>query len=364
MKETSRLHALEAYEIMDTLPQKELDEITELAAIICGTPISLITFLDSERQWFKSKVGLSISETPRKHAFCQYAIESPNEVMVVEDSWEDERFKTNPLVTGEVDARFYAGAPLVTKDGQALGSLCVIDHQPRVLTQQQLRALELLSKKVVDLFELRKAHQESARIFRNSNIRLFTLTEQSPDVIGVINDSLEITYANRGHAGLSRESLLGRPVWEAVHPEYRNLLIQTCRKVMQTGIQVSVDLKLALPEQPESWVTCNLAPLKEDAAPQFHLMMICTDITERKIAEDKKKHRIKSLEKMLFMISHELRSPVAKILGLAELLHPNNQGLSWQEKLNCTEYIFESALELDKFIRQLTEFVQEDLPEN
>jgi PAS domain S-box-containing protein len=153
--EAGRLEALRGCNILDTDPESEFDDITLLASRICETPIAAISLLDDCRQWFKASVGLETVETPRDRSFCAYTISQPG-VMVVPDTLSDERFASNPFVTGNLRIRFYAGAPLVMKDGHALGALCVLDQTPRKLTAWQTRALQALSRQVVGQMELRR----------------------------------------------------------------------------------------------------------------------------------------------------------------------------------------------------------------
>ena len=153
--EEQRIAALRRFQILDTLPEQAYDDITRLASQICGTPIALISLVDGERQWFKSKVGLAVSETPRNMAFCGHTLSTPDNLLIVPDASEDERFVNNPLVTGAPDIRFYAGAPLSTSEGEVLGTLCVIDDKPRSLSQEQIHALQALARQVMTQLELR-----------------------------------------------------------------------------------------------------------------------------------------------------------------------------------------------------------------
>jgi len=162
--EQERLHALYEYEILDTLPEKDFDYLTMIASQICDTPISLITLIDASRQWFKSHHGIGVTETDRKYSFCAHAINTPQEMMVVPDTRLDERFADNPFVTGEPNAVFYAGVPLVTESGCALGTLCIIDNKPRALGEDQLEALRALSSQVVKLLELRRKNKELVEV--------------------------------------------------------------------------------------------------------------------------------------------------------------------------------------------------------
>jgi GAF domain-containing protein len=153
--ESARRVALASYAILDTDPEPSFDDLNHLASFICKTPISTITLVDEHRQWFKSRIGLSADETSRDVAFCSHAI-LQDDIFVVPDALQDERFKDNPLVEGEPHIRFYAGVPLINDDGYALGTLCVIDKAPRTLSAAEKEALKALSRLVLAQMELRR----------------------------------------------------------------------------------------------------------------------------------------------------------------------------------------------------------------
>ena len=161
LPENSRLQALSSLQLLDTGREEEFDELVQLAAAICGTPMGAMSLLDERRQWFKSSVGLAVSETPREIAFCDYTIRQ-KELFVVEDASSDPRFAANPLVTGEPGVQFYAGMPLTTPDGSAVGTLCVIDREPRTLNEQQRQALRVLARQVMGRIELRNQQKATA----------------------------------------------------------------------------------------------------------------------------------------------------------------------------------------------------------
>lgn len=162
VNETDRLLELYAYRILDSQPESEFDDIAQIAAIVCQAPIALVSLIDEDRQWFKAKVGLVADETSRDVSFCGHAIES-DDIFIVQDADQDPRFRDNPLVTGEPFVKFYAGAPLKTPSGQRLGTLCVIDHKPRYLTNEQIQVLKKLSGQVIAQLELRKIRQDQSQ---------------------------------------------------------------------------------------------------------------------------------------------------------------------------------------------------------
>jgi two-component system, NtrC family, sensor kinase len=152
--EAARVAALNRYAILDSEPEQSFDDLVILAAHICKTPMAMLSLVDDHRQWFKSKIGVEVRETPRDVAICAYTIQH-DDLFVVPDTLQDARFRENPLVTGEPHIRFYAGAPLINDDGYALGTLCVLDREPRELNPEQKEAVNALSRLALRQMELR-----------------------------------------------------------------------------------------------------------------------------------------------------------------------------------------------------------------
>ncbi len=208
--EELRLRTLRSYNILDTVKEEEYEEVTYLAGMICGCPISMISFIDKERQWFKSHRGIDDSETPLELSFCVHALGSPDKGLVVQDARVDPRFSKNPMVTGEAGIVFYAGFPLISENGVALGSLCVVDRKPQTLSQEQLTALKILSRQVMQLMESRKKTYEmqllqDALEKRNKELEQFAMVVASDIRSPLVNIAA-------AHTMLKESLELGRPV--------------------------------------------------------------------------------------------------------------------------------------------------------
>jgi len=244
INELDRIRALTSYDILDTLPEEEYDAITQLAALICQMPISLISLIDDHRQWFKSVHGLTVRQTPREYAFCAHAIQTPYEIMEVHDARADERFIDNPLVSGDPNVVFYAGMPLVDAHGYALGTLCVIDRKPGQLTVQQKEILKALGRQVVVQLQLHR----SQALLQGANEQLLLLNQ-------------ELQARNQAEQRLQHMLIQEKELREQqtrfvaiVSHEFRTPL---------TSIQSSVDLLRLYLTNPPQPITRQLAVIEE-----------------------------------------------------------------------------------------------------
>ena len=285
--------ALLAYQILDTPPDPNFDDFTLLAAALCDTPVSLISFLDGTRQWFKSGFGVDVRETPREWSFCTHAVLKPNDVLLVEDARTDARFADNPYVTGEPYVRFYAGAPLVTPTGEAVGTLCVIDYVPRALSPVQVYALKALGRQVVARLELLREIELRAEAERRFASALETrhegvvLHQQGGDIILCDSRAEQIL-------GLSRDQMLGRtsvdPRWRTVHEDGCPFPGEAhpAMEVLATGRpQRDVIMGVHKPDGALTWISINAAPLiRASEQRPYGVVVTFSDITERKNRED------------------------------------------------------------------------------
>ncbi|WP_159469954.1 PAS domain-containing protein [Dyadobacter sp. 3J3] len=310
-EEIKRLNALKSYDILDTLPEQDYDNITQLAAEICQTPISLVSLVDENRQWFKSNHGLTARETPRDYSFCAHAIINPTETFIISDSRKDERFAQNPLVTGDPNVIFYAGTPIVDENGYALGSLCVIDNVPKQLSESQRSALKILARQVVNLLTIRKQNKELKQnderlraeiaeqlkiraALAQSEARFRSLIDQAPVATCLFTGKqLRIELANDlmlNYWGKD-SSVLGKPLAEVL-PELKE---QSFLNILNTVLETGEPYK-ALNMRAELFIDGVLKshyfdftyqPVRNKDGEVYGVMDMAVDVTDRVIAQQK-----------------------------------------------------------------------------
>lgn len=284
--ESARLAALQRYAILDTFPEQEFDDLSRLAAMICGTPIALVSLVDSHRQWFKSRIGIDETETSRDVAFCAHAILQPD-VMVVPDALEDERFRANPLVTENPNVRFYAGAPLISQEGYALGTLCVIDRVPRELSAEQKEALKALSRLVVTQMELRRSVSDLSRAIRERRMteeeldQLFTVSLDMLCIAGFDGYFKRINPAWEKLLGIPIEKLLAEPFSKFVHPDDRDRTVAEAQRLNEGEQVISFENRYRCGDGTYRWLLWNATPSVDNKL----IFAVARDVTQRKEAE-------------------------------------------------------------------------------
>lgn len=355
MNETARLHQLYSYNILDTAPEKYLDELTEIASAICDTPISLLSLVDRDRQWFKANKGFPNSETPREQSFCRHAIGNSNDVLVVTDPLNDKRFKNNPLVTGENNIRFYAGSPLISKSGDVMGTLCVLDNKPREISGNQLRILKILAAHAMEYLETRKEMSLQETSIENSASKLKKLTMLAPGVIYQLEltpeGKLYFPFISEGikkiHPTLEPEVLMQNAeiAYSVVHPEDLERVQQSLMASYRDLTLWDIEYRVSREEGENHWHRALATPEKKaDGTVVWYGTF--QDITPQK------KH-IKTLEQILFDISHVMRRPVSNMLGLTSALERDSLN---EDSLRMYSSLFKNiAEEMDQYIHKLNE---------
>jgi len=301
--ETKRLENLLDYAVLDTPAEDAFDGLTKLAAHICEAPIALLTLIDKDRQWFKSKYNFTVPETPRDVSFCAHAILQPNDILVVADTLNDERFAQNPFVTGAPYVRFYAGAPLVNPDGCALGTLCVIGHAPRALSVEHQSALRVLSQHVMTELELRRrsralakakqliAEQEqTAAALRASEALFQTLAKTAPVGIFRTDPSGNCIYVNEQWVkitGVAAEAARGQDWSRNLHPEDKKSVSERWYRAVREGKNFNAEYRFIRPNGDVTWVLGQGLKEQISSPAQNGYVGTITDITERKLAEEK-----------------------------------------------------------------------------
>ena len=304
--ESARLKKLVEYKVLDTDAEDIFDEVTKTAAAICNAKISLVSLIDGDRQWFKSKVGLDAEETPRDISYCGHAIHS-DDIMIVEDAADDHRFCDNPLYLGEPHVKFYAGAPLITPDGFRLGTLCVIDPEKKTLQAHQILALKSLSKQVVNYLELKRSNSALSAVKHtlDDQNRKFkrVLTNMLEGLIVQASDGTIITHnpAALKILGVTEQQLNNRkvmvpdrqairedglPFVQEQHPDYIALTFNKTTKNVVMGLTISAN--------ETRWISINSTPV--DTEHGINAITTFTDITKNRRTEEETRFILNSMQ--------------------------------------------------------------------
>jgi len=336
--EEQRLAYLLSLEALDTLPQEAFDDITSLAAVICATPMALISLVHSERQWFKSRMGVVVAECDRSVGFCPHALVQPDQVLVVEDTRLDERFHDNPLVTGAPGIRAYAGAPIVTREGYALGTLCVLDRQVRAFSAQQLQALATLANLVVTLLQHEKAREQevarNAREVQLENERLVAMSTSGLDLRAYLNRQYVYLHVNDTYLaywGCQREEAIGHTVRDRVGDHIFETLLQPQLDRALSGEPVFFEHTLNYTATGPRHMEVALLPVRDAQGEVIGLVMRSHDIQVLKEKEAELgemvallEHKTHEQQRFIHIISHDLREPINSINNFSSLLHSDH----------------------------------------
>lgn len=368
MEEYKRLQKLAEYEIMNTLPEKEFDDIVELASELYGVSISAITLMDNYRYWIKAQVGVDYGGGPREDTYCHHTLAAPNnEVTVINDSLLDERVKANPFTLGEPYVRFYAAAPLVTVDGYILGTLCIFDKKPRAFSKQEEALLRALAKRVMRHIEIRRENLLQKRIIDKAaddlaiTLNRFKEAQQTAHV-GNWDFNVrtqELYWSPEMFRLLLKEESTDEKGnladWENfVHQEDLHEVRYAMETALRTRKPTSSEFRI-VKHGVETWLL-GKADIKLNGEGKVERIFgTLQDITERKKAERDRTKYTQTLEEMLFSVSHEMRKPVTTILGLLPMLQ--SEKLTKDSLTEICRHFETSAKELEAFTRQLNELL-------
>lgn len=367
MKEEVRLKALEAYQIMDSMPEKEFDDIVELACALCNVPISLITLLDSNRSWFKAQVGIGGQEAPRELSLCQYTIQKTDSVTVINNALTDSRLTDNPFITGDTHIRFYAGAPLVTPTGEAIGTLCIVDTEPREFSEEQVRILRILADRVMKQLEMRKESMQQKAEANAANRRLEEVLSQLKGArkIGRFGSwecdlsNMQITWSAEmyGLFDVAEGTPVSMKTWRnKVHADDLQGLLNTIANVVTT-CKPQVSEYRVIKGDECIWHLATADIIADEDGKPMRMVGTIMDITLSKTADEHRAQYVLTLEEMLFAMSHKFRKPIANYLSIANVFKSNN--LTPEQVMECVPYIDSFAKELDGYIHELNDFLHD-----
>jgi two-component system, cell cycle sensor histidine kinase and response regulator CckA len=336
--ELERLKALHGYHILDTAAEKQFDDIALLASRICETPIAMISLIDEDRQWFKAKVGTEMGQTSRDESFCAHGILQA-EVFVVPDATADKRFAENPMVKGNPKIRFYAGAPLRTADGHAIGMICVKDQVPRKLTTEQISALGALGRQVMAQLELKRSVGELRETIdqlhrAEKTMQLLRSTvEQSKESMLVTDADIElpgprIVFVNAAFTsmtGYTEEEVVGKTPRILQGPKTDKAVLNRLRQNLKNGEVFEGDTINYRKDGSEFHIEWQVAPIRNADGKITHYSAIQRDISERKGVQARlfQSQKMETVGKLAGGVAHEFNSILTAIIGQSELLLGN-----------------------------------------
>lgn len=342
--------------------EQELQDIVTLTAEICQTPIALITFMDGDLQWIRFKVGTSITRNSREDSFCKHLI-NKTDLLVVPDTLLDERFTDHPYVDGEANIRFYAGTPLLTHNGEHIGTLCVFDTKPQELSSQQEKMLRILGKQVTHLMELEmsvkllKEHVEEInnqkqRII-SSEIKLRSFLDSSAACHILLGKNMEVLNFNKAGSEFlqnvyRKEITPGMVASEHLHPSFAPLFNTVFPEVL-AGHSRTLEYLVKYGDSGNMWWEITFSPAYDHHSEIIGVSINSIDINQRKLHSEKITIQNKALARIAHIQSHGLRKPVASILGLMNVLRADD----YADPKDCLQQMEKAALELDETIHAI-----------
>ncbi len=289
LEENERLDVLQTFEVLNENDRKEFDEISTLARLICLTPVCMITILGREKEIFLSTQGIPESEDPLDFSLCRMAVRGPRSITVIRDLLKDFQLKTHPSVIGDPGLRFYAGVPILTREKQLMGTICVLDYKPGALTEHQQKALRILANRAMKQIELRKIVLDQKRDVGSTYEKLHTITSQIPDFIITLDRQLRITYVNRISA-LKAASVLKQEAVKFIHDDYKAEFIDNCIECFDTLKIVENEFRAVTSDLERRWFSVKFCPLKSNEGAINSIMVIAHDITLQKTQQMRLEH--------------------------------------------------------------------------
>lgn len=374
-QETLRMQALRELKILDTAAEAMFDDVVRLASDICGTPIALVSLVDEGRQWFKARIGVDASETPREMAFCAHAILNVDDVLVVQNALEDQRFATNPLVTGAPDIRFYAGAPIVLPNGMPIGTVCAIDRKPKSLSSAQAEALKALARQVARMLEYRRAsHERIAQIEQqlldqsDEAQRWMAMGALDLDVKCFVDRHYRYLAVNTAYlqaAGKDQSDVVGKTVAEVRGEAVFDTLLKPHIDRALAGEASTYEADVTYADRGSRRVQVRFVPVRNQAGDVLGVVISEHDIEELAATARKLAHTVDALEqkslaqqKFIYMLSHDLREPVNTIVNFAGVIEQRLQGSELSDIQRFAGFVHGGGKRLKALLDRLLDYVR------